>query len=616
MVQYSSLDPSRSEIRVLILSGGKPEDDVKCTLGVVSLDEKPEFAALSYVWGDASVKKPITVDGETFEVTSNLNDALRALRPQQRRESRTLWVDAICINQVDTEEKNTQIPLMGRLYSDASSVVIWLGPSNANMELAITWAQTYVAKTYNQASTYWLKLDAKAKFSKTAKRERDWALLRALEGYCEVLSLPYWSRMWTFQEFRLPPREPICQCGHMTFYASAMLGQAEEPLHTAGIEALVKFGALAKTWSGRPLTEEEGQIFDDIRAVNKRLREKSNLSSQNSIVSLTNARSDWRGSESPLLYLLMTTAERQCYDGHDKIYALYGMVPAAQAANPVDYETPLRDLALGTAAFLVRQERGPLMWSSFGLREDRLSDAPAFPSWMPDFADAAQDSLGIHRELHGRVAERLCRWDEAPAAEITDDLATVRLWARNLGPVRVLHRFEGGREDILDQVRHLVQENSSYLLEQYPEPPFRKPENLGTRMASLCLSHHVRRSKFDADSLLEALLHENSSSLSTDRAISQCLDFTKVACETLAGKVLFVTDNGCFGTGLGGMQDGDVLVIPPQVRLPLILTKDPSDGHNRMVGTAIVDGIMRSTFQDDELVESIVDKALEEFLIN
>lgn len=620
MVQYNHLEPSRSEIRVLTLLGGKPEDDVKCTLGIVSLDEKPEFAALSYVWGDASIKRTITVDGEDFSVTTNLDDALRALR--HRREPRTLWVDAICINQVDNQEKSSQIPLMGRLYTDATSVVIWLGPSTRNIELAVSWAQTYVAKTYGPSSAYWLKLDAKAKFSKTARRERDWATLGALEGYFEGLSLPYWSRMWTFQEFRLPPREPACQCGQVTFYASSMLGEAEQAIHTAGFAVMRQFAELVRTWSGRPLTDDESATADEIHAANRRLLRKSDFGRKNSIVSLARARRDWRQNESPLLYLLITTAERQCFAGHDKMYALYGMVPAVQDANPPDYDKPLREVVFETAVFLVRHERGPLMWSNFGLREDRLSEQAEFPSWVPDFAEADQESPKIHRELHGRVAERLRRWDEAPPAEIIDEKSTtLRLWARNLGHVKVLHRFEGDSKDVLDQIRRLVRAadgSDPEMRNLYSElSQIRKPNTLGARMASMCFSHHVRRFQFEVDQILETLFHAGNPAESSSRR-SDCWYMIEDASGKLAGKVLFATENGSFGIGVGGIRDGDILVVPPQVRLPLVLTKEsPSDGsYHRMVGTATVDGVIDSTFLDEELVASIEEKRLEEFLIH
>ncbi|KAI1772040.1 hypothetical protein F4818DRAFT_427424 [Hypoxylon cercidicola] len=63
-----------------------------------------------------SAKKPITVDGEEFQVTVNLESALRVLRLSRRRplRHRVLWVDAICIKQDDILEKNVQVPQMGR----------------------------------------------------------------------------------------------------------------------------------------------------------------------------------------------------------------------------------------------------------------------------------------------------------------------------------------------------------------------------------------------------------------------------------------------------------------------------------------------------------------------
>ena len=49
----------------------------------------------------------------------------------------TLWVDALCINQEDYEEKNRQIPLMAMVYGAARAATIWLGPADANSDLAM-----------------------------------------------------------------------------------------------------------------------------------------------------------------------------------------------------------------------------------------------------------------------------------------------------------------------------------------------------------------------------------------------------------------------------------------------------------------------------------------------
>lgn len=138
------------------------------------------------------------VDGHPFEVTVNPALALRSLR--EPRQSRVLWIDAICINQKDTDEKNIQIPLMGDIYKTASQVVVWLGASTPEIELAVSWVQTYVDKSFGYTSRKWLKMDAAALVSDRARRERDLGRLRALQGYFEIFSFSYWTRMWTFQE--------------------------------------------------------------------------------------------------------------------------------------------------------------------------------------------------------------------------------------------------------------------------------------------------------------------------------------------------------------------------------------------------------------------------------
>lgn len=92
------------------------------------------YEALSYVWGDSNLVEPIYCCGKTLRVTLNCLKALKYLR--RENESRTLWVDAICINQAgQTEEKNHQIDLMGDIYSGASKVLVWLGDKRGRLWL-------------------------------------------------------------------------------------------------------------------------------------------------------------------------------------------------------------------------------------------------------------------------------------------------------------------------------------------------------------------------------------------------------------------------------------------------------------------------------------------------
>lgn len=114
------------EFRTIILHPAKdPGSLIECEIVQSALCLAPEYEALSYVWGSNTVPRYIRLDDKVLQITSNLYEGLLALRRES--EPRHLWVDAVCINQRDTEERNQQVTLMGDIYMNASRVVIWLG---------------------------------------------------------------------------------------------------------------------------------------------------------------------------------------------------------------------------------------------------------------------------------------------------------------------------------------------------------------------------------------------------------------------------------------------------------------------------------------------------------
>jgi hypothetical protein len=158
------LDKSRTEIRLLrLLHARDPSAPLACRIFVSALGPsgpRHPYKALSYVWGDPAKIHTISVlvepradgdiddadadgkpdhasaveysDGESVAaslllgIIENLHAALVALRDAD--EDVTLWIDQICINQEDNAEKESQVGLMGRVYSSASQVIVWLGP--------------------------------------------------------------------------------------------------------------------------------------------------------------------------------------------------------------------------------------------------------------------------------------------------------------------------------------------------------------------------------------------------------------------------------------------------------------------------------------------------------
>jgi hypothetical protein len=91
---YNQLQVPHRQIRLLLLLPGLDHERISCKLFTASLNDNPEYNALSYAWGDPNVKEPILVNEQDFPVTTNLKAALWHLRLTTR--ARLLWVDAIC----------------------------------------------------------------------------------------------------------------------------------------------------------------------------------------------------------------------------------------------------------------------------------------------------------------------------------------------------------------------------------------------------------------------------------------------------------------------------------------------------------------------------------------
>jgi Heterokaryon incompatibility protein (HET) len=112
-------------IRLLILEPAKMGERICCRIEQSRLSLNPKYNAISYVWGESLNKYVISIDGYTFEVRRNLYNALQCFRNECV--PRTLWVDAICLNQNDIVERNHQVKLMRRIYAKTELTLIWYG---------------------------------------------------------------------------------------------------------------------------------------------------------------------------------------------------------------------------------------------------------------------------------------------------------------------------------------------------------------------------------------------------------------------------------------------------------------------------------------------------------
>ena len=122
---YNKLSRRRREIRLCILDPGAIDDPLTCALRTVSLREHPIYETLSYTWGDPTLNNDIVANGRVIKITKNLYTALWYLRKSD--EPRVIWADGICINQSDLDERSSQVGIMGDVYRKGKKLQVWLG---------------------------------------------------------------------------------------------------------------------------------------------------------------------------------------------------------------------------------------------------------------------------------------------------------------------------------------------------------------------------------------------------------------------------------------------------------------------------------------------------------
>jgi hypothetical protein len=131
------------EIRLVVLNPGKGAEELRCDITHANLLDMPAYEAVSYTWattsGNTSISRYVLCHGKKIGITENCDSLLRSLR--RRGQNRTIWVDAICIDQSNIVERNHQVKLMATIYSNASQVVAYLGPDSISTNNVVAYLE-------------------------------------------------------------------------------------------------------------------------------------------------------------------------------------------------------------------------------------------------------------------------------------------------------------------------------------------------------------------------------------------------------------------------------------------------------------------------------------------
>ena len=190
--------PSPRHIRLLHIEGDSQGDSVRAKLVETSLDSQLHYVALSYVWGRDESIYDLFIGEEVFKIRWNLFLALKRLR---KRRARAVWVDAICINQNDAQERADQVRKMREIYERANEVVFYLGEFQDRecqdidylLNLLFKFAMSVLSDEEGGENKNMSDFDVFRKHSIFSKDQRWRTLIRLLEH-------PWFSRVWVIQE--------------------------------------------------------------------------------------------------------------------------------------------------------------------------------------------------------------------------------------------------------------------------------------------------------------------------------------------------------------------------------------------------------------------------------
>ncbi|TLD30801.1 hypothetical protein PspLS_03054 [Pyricularia sp. CBS 133598] len=221
MPQYEPL--VGSDIRLLQLFPLESGESslVECKLVQVSLESvHSKYKGLSYAWGDAKVKRPISIDGEEVQVNASLEECLRQFcQPGQDELPYYLWVDALCINQADLSERSAQVMRMKDIYSAAEEVLIWLGPEGEHTRAGIACFEQICFETLRIGFKMLQEGHTERHYFDFAADQWKIVAMRGadseeMKGMLDFLTRDWFCRVWILQELSMAQQATFV-CGVM-----------------------------------------------------------------------------------------------------------------------------------------------------------------------------------------------------------------------------------------------------------------------------------------------------------------------------------------------------------------------------------------------------------------
>lgn len=375
---YGNTSLGTDRIRLLYLDPGQESDPLTGHLEVVDLKNCPPYEALSYEWGTPERPCKFTTTDRTsaVSITESLHHALQDLRPatargrvhsasswvmnamrrpkrKTSRDHRVIWADAICINQEDIEERESQVSIMGTIYRRAHRVITYIGPERDGSAEGVALAARLLHAFETRVRVDLQDSVGLARAGLPPVTDKSWGALKEL-------CLRRWAgRCWCAQEF-LCNKNLIMMCGRTVFPDWTTLLSVVRLVYARQLPTAII-----------PGYDEDPDSLRDC------------------LVSLIDLRSPLQYMMNPnkkkLLTLLQSFHPFQVSDPRDKIYSLLShSLDHEDLGIEVDYSISPEELYSKVAAKMAVKYQDPRLLLS-NLHYKSLSDR--LPSWVPDWSN-------------------------------------------------------------------------------------------------------------------------------------------------------------------------------------------------------------------------------------
>ncbi|SPO07270.1 uncharacterized protein DNG_09964 [Cephalotrichum gorgonifer] len=574
------------QIRLLSIEPGLETDLIRCSLAPAQLDEHPEYEALSYCWGDPSITHVISCNGKELGIPKNLYGALRSLR--KRDSARTLWIDAVCINQADIHEKSRQIQIMTGIYTQATQVVVYLGDDSSDLKGLETFmskaVQLLPAETYDNSM---LSVTTTTMIEEAQRLEAEgketWRTLN-WDPYLNLLRRPWFYRKWIIQEVAFAKRA-VTICGR---------------------DLSVPWAELATIAYRVSQYEIFSEVLPGRDIVDKTCRYANHNANMLLLIGL------YRG-QGGMLDLVLASQFFKCSVPQDYIFSLLSMAkdPHKSALVP-DYTLSVGEVfrRFAVAAIL---EGGSLNIFSIAPGEPWLDEGETVPSWVPDLTGQNSEPLTSYSV---RPRQFFSGGTGAPVVEVLEGGTALRCRGIIVDTIKTMADqtlldsemeipvSREGRSDIVNWANGAVaswvlrsQSLAGIDLRDEDTPPERR--RVFCR-ALMCDQTGMRDRLTDdvVDGLLTLLRQFIDLAAAKDAARTPVSQFSRKylgqfrQSTSMAGQKRFcVTEAGRFGQVARMSREGDSIAVFLGAEVPTVV-RPTDEGTYTVVGECYISGVM------------------------